>query len=157
MAKIPDLRAVDPLRTGVNVDTVAIPDLIDSLKALNEAWMLFSNSGDTAHLDEFVQEARKGEALYRCMKYRGTDIRASLRMDRLTAIEQKLEDANKKKAALLARTLSDESNIWAEVQMAEGQEWLERRVERLKRRIQNRRNWLDRYAEAPKSINRHGA
>lgn len=143
MAKIPDLRTVDPLRTGISVDTVAIPDFIDNLKALNEAWGQFEKSGDVAHLSEFIRMAGNGETLYRLAKYRGIGIRASLRTDRLTTLEEKLEEANKKKAALIAHTMSEESEVWKGVRMAEAQEWLEKRLEKLNKRINNRKGWAE--------------
>jgi hypothetical protein len=143
MAKITDLRTVDPLRTGISVDTVAIPDFIDNLKALNEAWGHFEKSGDVAHLNEFIRMAGNGETLCRLAKYRGIGIRASLRTDRLTTLEQKLEEANKKKAALIAHTMSEESEVWKGVRMAETQEWLDKRLEKLSKRINNRRGWSE--------------
>ena len=143
MAKIPDLRTVDPLRTGISVDTVAIPDFIDNLKALNEAWGQFEKNGDVAHLSEFIRKAGDGEALYRLARFRGIGIRASLRTDRLTALEQKLEEANNKKAAIIAHTLSEESEIWRGIRLDDTQGWLDKRLEKLSKRINNRKQWAE--------------
>lgn len=146
MAQIPDLRVCDPSRPGIGVDTVAIPDLIDSLKAFNEEWVRFENDLDTARVKELISICKSAEMLWRALGTRVLQVRASLRIEKFDTLERKLESMHAKQAALMAHTLKEESLLMNGVNVADTQEWINKRISVLQKRINNRKNWMDQKA-----------
>lgn len=141
MAQLPDLRVVDPLRSGINAETVAIPDIIDSLKAFNEEWGRFEGDMDQARIKELLTICTGAETLWRCMRERVNQVRAEMRIAKYGDLEQKLEKLNARKAALMAHTIREEAIIMAGVSLADTQEWVNTRIAKLQRRMQNTKAW----------------
>ena len=149
MATIPDLRVIDPLRPGISADTVALPDIIEALKAFNEQWGLFEKDLDPARLKEVIAICKSMEMLARSLGARAAAVRTSIRAEKFELLEGKLKKAMDRRAELMMHTLKEETLLYGDVRLADTNQWINARIEKLKKQIQNRKNWANRKAANP--------
>lgn len=147
MAHIPDLRTVDPSRPGIGAQTVAVPDIIEPIKAFNDEWKRFEDDLDTARLKELTSICKSGEMLWRCMRMRVQSVRLEMRADKMDAMQRKLEELQQKQAAAIAYTLKEESSLFANVKLSESEAWIQGRINRLQKRLKNRQSWTKRHGK----------
>lgn len=141
MAKIPDLRNVDPARTGVGVDSVAIPDIIEVLKAFNSEWDRFEGDMDKGRIKELISICKSGESLFRLLSTRVGNVRYEMRAEELDVLQRKLAKAQEEKAERYVHSMKEATMLESMVDTDDTMRWIKQRVERLQKRIQNRKDW----------------